>query len=31
MYRVADSGEPYYHHAELGKTQWDQPPDFIQQ
>lgn len=29
MYRVPDTGEPYYHNAIRNVTQWDQPPDFI--
>lgn len=30
MYRVQETGEPYYHHSERDITQWDQPPDFIE-
>lgn len=30
MYRVPDTGEAYYHHAQMGLTQWEQPADFIQ-
>ena len=30
MYRVQETGEPYYHHAERHITQWDQPTDFIE-
>lgn len=30
MYRVRETGEPYYHNAELALTQWDQPTDFIE-
>lgn len=30
MYRVQETGEPYYHNAERGMTQWEQPPDFIE-
>lgn len=30
MYRVQETGEPYYHHADRNITQWDQPPDFIE-
>eukprot|EP01025_Chloroclados_australasicus_P037755 TRINITY_DN38617_c0_g1_i2.p1 TRINITY_DN38617_c0_g1~~TRINITY_DN38617_c0_g1_i2.p1 ORF type:complete len:225 (+),score=17.05 TRINITY_DN38617_c0_g1_i2:58-675(+) len=30
MYRVPESGEPYFHNAKRGITQWEQPPDFIE-
>ena len=30
MYRVAETGEPYYHNADKNITQWDQPPDFVE-
>jgi hypothetical protein len=30
MYRVPETGEPYYHNAERNVTQWDQPSDFIE-
>jgi hypothetical protein len=30
MYRVAETGEAYYHNADRAVTQWDQPPDFVE-